>query len=186
VAALLIGRGFTGGTASGRPAPTTRASESASKAASGGGAARLEEPRRLLARGDWEQALDALARLRADAPDDPEVAYLIATTDLEHKRWSEGLAAAQIAVRKDPGLKADADLIRDAIAALAGDQNYERAQAFLRSLGAPATPFVKEAARHDPNPKIKERAAELLEGGGRSPFSWSSSHSSSSGSVFHR
>ncbi len=185
VAALLIGRGFAGGTAAGRADPPTHALETA-KSASASGGERLEEPRRLLARGDWEQALDALARLRADTPEDAEVAYLIATTDLEHKRWSEGLAAAQIAVRKDPGLKADADLIRDAIAALAGDQNYERAQAFLRSLGATATPFVKEAARHDPNPKIRERAAELLEGGGRSPFGWSSSRSSSSGSAFHR
>jgi eukaryotic-like serine/threonine-protein kinase len=186
VAALLIGRGFGHDSVVGSTS-TARTAETGSKAAAGGaGAARLEEPRRLLARGDWEQALDALARLRADAPDDAEVAYLIATTDLEHHRWSEGLAAAQVAVRKDPGLKADADLIRDAIAALAGDQNYERAQAFLRGLGAPATPFVKEAARHDPNPKIKERAAELLEGGGRSAFGWSSSRSSSSGSVFHR
>jgi hypothetical protein len=189
VAALLIGRGFAGGHAPSGPATSPRTSESGAKPAPrapGPADGRLDEPRRLLARGDWEQALDALARLRSEAPEDPEVAYLIATIDLEHRRWSEGLAAAQVAVRKDPALKADADLIRDAIASLAGDQAYERAQSFLRGLGAPATPFLKEAARHDANPKIRERAGEILEGGGRSAFGWSSSHSSSGSSVFHR
>ncbi|HVZ71133.1 MAG TPA: protein kinase [Polyangia bacterium] len=194
VAALLIGRGLRGG--EGTPATTTTTVAHATTTSTSAGAPkatapvkddeRLAEARRSLARGDWEQALDQLARLRAESPDDAEAAYLMATIDLEHKRWSDGLAAAQIAVRKDPALKSDADLIRDAIASLASDAAYERAQALLHGMGAAATPFLKEAARHDANPKVRERAAELLEGGGRSSWSWSGGRASSGGSVFHR
>ena len=145
---------------------------------------RLAEARRLVASGDWEHARQALEALRADAPDAAESAYLLATIDLEHHRFAEGLAAAQVATRKNPALKADPDLVRDEIAALASDPAYERAQVLLRGAGASATPFLKDAARRDPNPKIRERAAATLGGEGRS--AWGRTSHSSSGSVFHR
>jgi hypothetical protein len=85
-------------------------------------------------------------------------------------------------VRKSPALKSDPDLIKGAIRSLASDRGYDRSQAFLRSLGQPATPFIKEAAAHDQCPKVRERAAELL--GGRRGGGWGSR--SSSGSMFHR
>jgi len=56
-------------------------------------------------------------------------------------------------------------------------------EGFLRSLGAPATPFIKAAAQSDPSPKVRERAAELLGGGGRG---WPSRGSSASSSMFKR
>jgi serine/threonine-protein kinase len=188
VAALLIGRGLSGGSSDTAASGAKPSATSAGPSHAPSGDGKLAEARRLLARGDWEASLAELARVRAESPDDAEAAYLMATIDLEHRRWSDGLAAAQIAVRRDPALKSDADLIRDAIAALVSDQAYERAQAFLRSLGSAATLFIKEAARHDASPKIRERAGDILEGGGRSAFGWSSrsSSSSSSGSMFHR
>ncbi|HEV3031667.1 MAG TPA: serine/threonine-protein kinase [Polyangia bacterium] len=150
-------------------------------------AEQLAEARRLLARGDWEQARATLETLRAGAPDDADAAYLLATIDLEHRRWAEGLAAAQVAARRNPALKSDPDLVKDVIQALASDPSAERAQSFLRGAGAPAKPFLKEAARRDPNLKVRDRAAELLAGDNRSPFRWSSRSSSpSSRSVFHR
>ena len=57
-----------------------------------------------------------------------------------------------------------------------------RSQAFLRSLGPPATPFIKEAAARDPSPKVRERAAELLGSSGRG---WGS-RPSSGGTMFRR
>jgi serine/threonine-protein kinase len=166
------------------PAPPARESPPVSASAI---TERLAEARRLLARGDWEQARAALETLRAGAPDDADAAYLLATIDLEHRRWAEGLAAAQVAARRNPALKSDPDLVKDVIQALASDPSAERAQSFLRGAGAPAKPFLKEAARRDPNPKVRERAAEVLAGDSRSPFRWSSRSSSpSSRSVFHR
>jgi hypothetical protein len=124
-----------------------------------------------------------LNRLRADHPDDAEAPYLLAMTYFDHRRWADGLAAAQVAVQKNPALKNDPDLIKGAIASLTSDRGYERSQAFLRSLGPAATPFVKTAAHHDPNQRVRDRAAELLEGGGRG---WSGHSSSSSGSSMFK
>jgi hypothetical protein len=203
VAALLVGRAVRTGAG-----PTKKASEEARAAdaskkpsaahvatadhAAGPAAAppppadvaeRLAEARRLLARGDWEQARAALESLRAAAPDDPEAAYLLATIDLEHHRFVEGVSAAHSAARKNPALKSDPDLIKDVIAALASDPAAERAESFLRAAGPAATPFLKDAARRDPNPRVRDRAAGLLASQGHSS-GWSSR--SSSGSVFHR
>jgi hypothetical protein len=145
---------------------------------------RIDEARKLVAAGNWEQAVALLNQARVDNPDNAEAAYMLASVYLDNKRWSDGIAAAQVAVRKNPAFKSDPDLIKAAIASLAGDRSYEKAQGFLRSLGAPATPFIREAARHDPNPRVRERAEELLQGGGRS--AWGSSSHSSGGSVFRR
>jgi hypothetical protein len=71
------------------------------------------------------------------------------------------------------------------IESLANDKTYDRSQAFLRGLGAPATPFIKEAAHHHASAKIRQRAAEVLQGSGGSRSAFGSTSRSSS-SVFHR
>ena len=135
----------------------------------------------MIARGEIDPAIALLNRLRVDRPDDADVPYLLAMVYFDGRRWSDGLAAAQVATKKDPTLKADPDLIRGAIRSLVSDNGYERSQSFLRGLGQPAVPFIKEAAQRDPSPKVRERAAEIL-GGGRG---WPSRPSSSS-SMFKR
>jgi hypothetical protein len=136
----------------------------------------------MVARGEIDPAIALLNQLRAQQPDNADVPYLLAMIDFDNKRWPDGLAAAQIAVKKNPALKSDPDLIKGAIRSLVSDRGYDRSQAFLRSLGQPAMPFLKEAAAHDASPKVRERAGELLGGGGRA---WGG-RSSSSGSMFHR
>jgi tetratricopeptide (TPR) repeat protein len=188
--ALLVGRGLRPNrspeVATGHPVPAAPPARppapGAPPAPAASDPARLEEARGLIARGEIDQAIAVLNRLRADHPDDAEAPYLLAMTYFDHRRWADGLAAAQIAVQKNPTLKSDPDLIKGAIASLASDRGYERSQAFLRSLGAAATPFVKTAARHDTNPRVRDRAEELLDGGGRG---WSG-HSSSSSGMFRR
>ncbi len=102
---------------------------------------------------------------------------------------SRGSPSAQSAIRKNPALKGDGDLVNAVIESLASDKTYDRSQAFLRGLGPAATPFLKEAAHRNPSAKVRERAAEVLQGAGaggggaRSAFG-SSQHSSSS--LFHR
>jgi serine/threonine-protein kinase len=216
VAALLVGRslhsdgGASKGTlktaaetsrASDAPAKSARASSSTpastvARAAPSAPAApppadlqdRIADARRSLASGNWEQAKASLEGLRAQAPDDPDVAYLLATIDLEHHRYGDGMAAAHVAVRRNPSLKSDPDLIKDVIGALASDPVAERAEQFLRGAGPQATPFLKEAAHKDPNPRVRDRAAALLaeRSGGRSSGWFSSGSSRSSSSSFHR
>ncbi|HEY2903738.1 MAG TPA: serine/threonine-protein kinase [Polyangia bacterium] len=107
--------------------------------------------------------------------------YAAALGNLQQRRFTEGLSGAEKAVRANPALKTDPALIKAVVPALGADKTAERAQAFLRRAGAAATPVIKEAAHHDPNPKVRDRAAELLdEGRGRSFFGSPSRSSSSS------
>jgi len=191
--ALLIGRGLRhrGGeataTASGGPAaaggpPAAGASSASAPSSPGSENPALEQARQMVARGEIDPAIALLNQVRAQQPDNADAPYLLAMVNFDNKRWPDGVAAAQIAVRKNPALKSDPDLIKGAIRSLVSDRGYERSQAFLRSLGQPATPFIKEAAARDPNPKVRDRAAELLGGSGRG---WGGGRSSS-GSMFHR
>jgi serine/threonine-protein kinase len=163
------------------PAPAAHLPGPASAPA--GESPQIEQARQLVAAGQTPQAIQALEQLRAEKPNDSDAPYMLATIYFDQHRWSEALAAAQAAVRLNPKLRTDGDLIRGAIRSLSNDRGYERSQAFLRGLGGAATPFVKEAARHDPSPKVRQRAAELLEGGGRG---WGGSRQASSASVFRR
>ena len=177
--ALLIGRGLRHGggdaTATAARPSTAAATAAAGRAAprpAGAGAPsgdspQLEQARQMVARGEIDPAIALLNQLRAQQPDNADAPYLLAMVDFDNRRWPDGLAAAQMAVRKNPALKADPDLIKGAIRSLVSDRGYDRSQAFLRSLGQPATPFIKEAAARDPSPKVRERAAELLGGSGR-------------------
>jgi tetratricopeptide (TPR) repeat protein len=158
---------------------------SATSAAAGAPGARVEEARRLRHNGEWEQALAVLNRARREEPADADVDYLLADIYLEHHRPLEGLAAAQSAVRKNPALKGDADLVNAVIQSLASDKTYDRSQAFLRGLGSAATPLVKEAAQHHDSAKVRQRAAEVLQGSGGTRSAFGSTPKSSS-SVFHR
>ena len=192
--ALLVGRGLRGpeddrdvasASAPGAAGPVRVPPSSAPPSAptpSGPSSARLAEARRLVATGDKDAALTILADLRTTEPENADVPYLQALVFLDARRVPDGVAAAQLAVRKDPALRGDPDLVKALLRSLANDRGYERAQGFLRSLGQPALPFIREAARQDPSPKIRDRANEILGGGGRG---WSSSRSSGS-SLFKR
>ena len=141
---------------------------------------RIEQARQLVAAGQSPKAIELLDQLRAEKPADADAPYLLATIYFDQRRWSEGLGAAQTAVRLNPELKTDGDLIRGAIRSLVSDRGYQRAQALLRSLGAPALPFIKEAARRDPDARVRQRASELLDGGRGGMSSWGGRQASSS------
>jgi serine/threonine-protein kinase len=193
--ALSVGRGLrrkVGGEPSpvAATAPSAAPERSAAPAApapaappAAGESPHIEEARQLVAAGQTPKALAVLEQLRADKPDDADAPYLLATIYFDQRRWSEALPAAQAAIRLNPALKSDGDLIRGAIRSLVSDRGYEKSQAFLRGLGPSATPFIKEAARRDPSPKVRGRAAELLEGGGRG---WGGGSRQASSSLFKR
>jgi len=190
--ALLIGRGLRhGGDATATTArPGTSAASAAPVAAAAPAPApsadspALEQARQMVARGEIDPAIALLNQERTRQPDNADVPYLLAMIYFDNRRWPDGLAAAQIAVKKSPALKSDPDLIKGAIRSLVSDRGYDRSQAFLRSLGQPAMPFIKEAAARDASPKVRERAAELVgNGGGRG---WGSRPATSGGSMFHR
>jgi serine/threonine-protein kinase len=189
--ALLIGRGLrhggdgtTAARSSGAPGPSAPPGTAAGPAAApSGDNPALDQARQMVARGEIDPAIALLTQLRTEQPDNADVPYLLAMINFDNRRWPDGLAAAQMAVRKNPSLKSDPDLIRGAIRSLVSDRGYDRSQAFLRSLGQPAMPFIKEAAAHDSSPKVRDRAAELIGSSGRG---WGSRPASGGGSIFRR
>jgi serine/threonine-protein kinase len=164
VAALVTGailrRGTASSTASAIAVPT-RTAEPASRARAPA-APPAESPAGARSAGDPGVASDLQAS---------------ALTAFSERRWADGIAAAEKAARVNPEMKTDPQLIRGVIQSLAGDKTLERSQAFLRGAGATATPVLRDAARHDPSPKVRERSADLLGAGARGSFARSSSSS---------
>jgi serine/threonine-protein kinase len=72
-----------------------------------------------------------------------------------------GLSAFRQAVKLDPKRRADPAMCKTLIACLGEDRRGECA-AFLRELGEPAQPALREAARNHPQGRVRVRAAELL------------------------
>jgi serine/threonine protein kinase len=154
---------------------------------------RLTNADRLIAAGEWEQALVVLQKARREKPDSAVVAYQLANLSLEHKRWGEGAQAARVAAERDPKYRSDERLVRNLVRSLASDKGYERSEDVLHGFGAGPVPFLKDAAAHDKNPTVRQRAAELLRSreSGRGPSrpsnrSSTSSRKSSSHSLFSR
>ena len=113
----------------------------------------IEQARQLVAAGQTPKALEVLEQLRAEKPADADAPYMLATIYFDQHRWSEALAAAQTAVRLNPALKTDGDLIRGAIRSLANDRGYEQSQAFLRGLGAAGDPVHQGGGPSRPEPE---------------------------------
>jgi hypothetical protein len=83
------------------------------------------------------------------------------------------VAAFRAAIRNDPERRNDTQTIDLVIGSLESDRFSRDAEDFLRELGAPARAQVKEAAKSHPNPRVRQRARDLLRDWARRPlFRW--------------
>jgi eukaryotic-like serine/threonine-protein kinase len=141
---------------------------------------RLASADRLVAAGEWEQALVVLQKARREHPQSGQAAYQLANLSLEHRRWVEGAQAARVAGEREPKFRSDERLVKNLIRALGTDGGYEKTEDVLHGFGAGPVPLLKEAAAHDKSPAVRQRAAELLRS---RPANRLSSRSSSSAPV---
>ena len=110
-----------------------------------------------------EQTLRALATLRAQYPSNAYAPYLEGHVNMDNLRWVDGLASYGAALRNDPAYRTDATLIRNVIRCLVSDRFHTKCADFLvREVGAPAAPFLQEAASSDAYANVRTRAANLL------------------------
>jgi serine/threonine-protein kinase len=123
---------------------------------------RLANAERLVSAGEWEQALVVLEKAHRENPQSAAAAYGLANLSLEHKRWLEGAQAARVAGDREPKYRGDERLIKNLIHALGNDKGYEKTEDVLHGFGAGPIPLLKEAAAHDKDPVVRQRAAELL------------------------
>jgi hypothetical protein len=114
--------------------------------------------------GDSEAALQTLVRARKQYPD--SAALAVATGKLYFNKlwWTDGIKSFRDAVRIDPSLKSDADLIKTVLRGFNTTPDVDdRIESFLREdIGAPARPYLEETAKSHPNKQIRARAAAEL------------------------
>jgi serine/threonine-protein kinase len=138
--------------------------EAAPSPPSDGADAVIAKASELAAAGRREAALDVLLAARKSSPKNARVTYEAAKLYLEKMWWADGLKLARAAIDLDPGYKSDADLIKLVVRGFNTTKNVDWTLAsFLRKdIGAPAKPFLEDAATKHPNPIVRSRAkAEL-------------------------
>jgi serine/threonine-protein kinase len=111
-----------------------------------------------------DQALRALASLRAQYPKSAYAPYLQGHVNFDNLRWEDGLASYGAAMRNNAAYHTDAQLLRNVIRCLVSDGFHRKCADFLvREVGASAAPFLEEAARSDPYANVRARAANLMQ-----------------------
>ncbi|MGE0549029.1 MAG: serine/threonine-protein kinase [Kofleriaceae bacterium] len=119
---------------------------------------------KLIAENELGDALQLVVASRKAFPNDPQLPYLAGKLYFGKLWWGAGLKQFRDAIRLDPSLKNDPELIK---AVLKGfittpDRDNDIAGFLLNDIGAGAKPFLQETAREHPNKSIRARAeAEL-------------------------
>jgi serine/threonine-protein kinase len=147
-----------------KPAPPPAAAPAAATASG------PDDVRDLLAAGKTDEALARLRELRKAEPNNADYAIAQARLCFSRHRYREGLAAFRAAIHADPARKSDTQTIDLVVASLENDRFAPDAETFLRELGAPARAQVKEAAKNHPNPRVRERARDLVRDWNQKPW----------------
>jgi serine/threonine protein kinase len=111
-----------------------------------------------------DAAIDVLYRARRQFPANAQLAYTAGRLYFAKLFWSDGLKSFRDAIRADPGLRTDPELIKTVLRGfLVTPSVNDEIASFLRDdIGPAARPFLEEAAHDHPNPDIRRRAAAEL------------------------
>ncbi|HEY3021584.1 MAG TPA: hypothetical protein VGJ32_15410, partial [Solirubrobacteraceae bacterium] len=124
----------------------------------------IRDVRSLIAAGRRGEAIAALERLREKQRGSAYIPYLLGNLYFERKWWTDGLESYRAAIKQNRSYRWRAVLIRNAIRALASNKTAGKARALLlRDVGGSATGYLRAAARGDPNPTVRARAAALAQ-----------------------
>src|SRR5262249_4507007 len=107
----------------------------------------------------------ALASLRAIWPHEKASAYvpfLLGNLYFDKHWWSVALVHYRIAIQKNHEYRRNPTLVRNVIRMLSNPKTSWKASAFLKkNVGKAAVPWLKYAAKHDPNASVQKKAAAL-------------------------
>jgi eukaryotic-like serine/threonine-protein kinase len=119
--------------------------------------------RQRAARGARTSAIRALEQIRLRSPERAEVHYALGNLMSEAMWWTDAVEAYRMALALGPGYRKDERLIGDLMRALASDRAQGLAAELLESrVGKAAVPAL-EQAQTSRNPRLRARAAKLLE-----------------------
>jgi eukaryotic-like serine/threonine-protein kinase len=117
---------------------------------------------RLIKAGKRELALKSLRVLWPKHKASAYIPFLLGNLYFDKRWWSVALDHYRIAIRKNAQYRRNATLNRNVIRMLSNAKTRAKANWFLRkTIGRPAKGYLKWAAKHDRNPKVRQRAAAL-------------------------
>ncbi len=117
----------------------------------------------LVESGKQQAAIESLVKARKVYPQSAELALILAKLYLGKLWWTDGIANARDAVKLDPTLKADPELIKLVVRGFNMTPSYDyRLGNFLIEIGDPAKPLLEETAKSHTNPPTRARAESLL------------------------
>jgi eukaryotic-like serine/threonine-protein kinase len=121
------------------------------------------EALRLAGDGKLTAALDMVRNARLVYPRHAQLAFTAGKLFMSRMWWSDALVHLRDAVKLDPALRSDPELLGMVVRAFNTTPSYDtRLASFLIELGGPAKPLVQETARSHKNPRIRARAESLL------------------------
>jgi serine/threonine-protein kinase len=118
--------------------------------------------REMIAKGKQGQAIQLLQELRGNDPNNPDYAYLLGNIFFDKKYHSAGVDRYAQALELGSKYRNDERLIRDLVDALTGTKLQKKIRPLLvETIGAPALPYLREAAESHENLKVRLRAASI-------------------------
>jgi eukaryotic-like serine/threonine-protein kinase len=122
----------------------------------------IESALRLAAEGRGQQAVARLRELRRKRPDDATVVYALGRA-YHGLGWpKQTVAAYRDALRMDPSLRDDPELIRDLVSLLGSRTGWQAAAQLLeQGVGEPAEPALAATAAGHRDPAVRTRAKRI-------------------------
>jgi eukaryotic-like serine/threonine-protein kinase len=113
--------------------------------------------------GKVQAAIDSLVKARKVYPNSSVLAITLAKLYFGKMWWNDGLVALRDALKLDPKLREDPDVLKMVLRAFVTTPGYdERIARILVDIGPRAIPALEETATKHPNPGIRARADRVL------------------------
>ncbi len=122
----------------------------------------VAEAVRMIQDGKRDLALTSLHALGKSSPKSSYIPFLLGNLYYDKLWWGVALEHYKTAIVRNGGYKQNAVLIRNSIRMLASTRTRRTADSFLRhTIKRPAIPYLKAAAKNDPNNNVRKAAAAL-------------------------
>jgi tetratricopeptide (TPR) repeat protein len=123
----------------------------------------IERANKAIAADDPQEAVDILSDARKSNPDNPQLALALGRAYFAKLWWSEGVKNFRDAVRLDPELKSDPEMLKAVLKGFLTTPDVDdRIADFMLEIGDPMKAYLQETADKHPNKQLRARAkAEL-------------------------
>jgi hypothetical protein len=123
----------------------------------------IEHANQLIASDDAEEAVAVLGNARKSAPDNAQLALALGRAYFAKLWWSEGVRNFRDAVRLDPELKSDPEMLKAVLKGFLTTPDVDdRIADFMLEIGDPMKAYLQETADTHPNKQLRARAKNEL------------------------